>query len=176
GGQPPDRRQELEEEDGTGGAQDDVLEDAVGRRRVLDVVREEVGARDPEGDAGDREEPVARFHFQDHEGRRDDQDQDADDRRADYLGTEESEGDEDDRDHAQEQGPMEEIEDERDDSDQDEEPVDGRIAEETQESVVERLAERRYRDAAQTDVREESIEGLGLAGDEPDGGRLVGSI
>src|SRR3989475_2819674 len=71
---------------------------------------------------------------------------------------------------------MEEIEDERDDSDQDEEPVDGRIAEETQESVVERLAERRYRDAAQTDVREESIEGLGLAGDEPDGGRLVGSI
>src|SRR2546427_7009079 len=71
---------------------------------------------------------------------------------------------------------MEEIEDERDDSDQDEEPVDGRIAEEPQESVVERLAERRYRDAAQTDVREESIEGLGLAGDEPDGGRLVGSI
>src|SRR5256885_13619602 len=71
---------------------------------------------------------------------------------------------------------MEEIEDERDDSDQDEGPVDGRIAEETQESVVERLAERRYRDAAQPDVREESIEGLGLAGDEPDGGRLVGSI
>src|SRR5437899_4805854 len=71
---------------------------------------------------------------------------------------------------------MEEIEDERDDSDQDEEPVDGRIAEETQESVVERLAERRYRDAVQADVREESIEGLGLPGDEPDRGRVVGGI
>ena len=137
----PDPRQiqERHDEDGAGRAQDHVLHDAIGRRRVLDVVREEVGPRDSEGDAGDCEEAVSGFHLEDDEGRRDDEDQDSYDRRLNQLGTEESEGDEDDRHNTQEQRPMEEVEDERDDPDQDEEAVHGWIADEAQESVVKGL-------------------------------------
>src|SRR5439155_24097673 len=94
-----------------------------------------------EGDAGNREEPMARIHLEDYEGRRDDQHQDADDRRPNDLRPQEAERDEDHGRDAQEKGSMEQIEDDDADPDENEEAVDRGIADEAEESVVQRLIE-----------------------------------
>src|SRR5207244_8343141 len=98
--------QEADYEEGPRAAQEQVLLDSVGSRRVLDVVREEIGSRESEGDSRDGEEAVAGLHLEDDESGRDDQDQEADDRGADDLSAEEPQGDETRRGGRQEAGTV----------------------------------------------------------------------
>ena len=146
--------------------------DSVGSGRVLDVVREEIGSRESEGDSRDGEEAVASLHLEDDEGGRDDQDQEPDDRGADDLSAEEPQGDENRRGDRQEEGSVEEVEDEGDDADQDEQAVHGRIAQEAEEPVVDRFIESRDQRTAEPDRGEERIERFAHAGDEAEGGGL----
>src|SRR2546421_12999282 len=109
---------------------------------------------------------MARFHYEDHEGRRDDQHQDADDRRPNDLRPQESERDENHGSDAQEEGSMEQIEDEGNDPDEDEEAVHGGIADETEESVVQRLVESGDRRGSEAHGGQKSVQGLAAPVDQ----------